>query len=182
MIKDKIKLYNDFSEFNECDFCGKQNHLPIGCPKFFYAPDKDFHIKKLIYSQNQKRNQNPKKFSSKKRMNVLKNLAFIQSSFIKCQENIYTLDDIVGEEGGMTLNEIEEEAEEIKKDEEFEIIKERSKIRKETKKRTTIIVKDTTKETLSEKRFRKNLEFAKDKSPLLLDFNEKNEDIDYVKF
>ncbi len=180
MIKDKIKLYSDFSEFKDCDFCGKQNHLPVNCPKFFYAPDKDFHIKKFIYSQNQERKQNIKEFSKKKRMHALKNLTYIQNTFIKYQENTCTLDDIVDEEGIGTLNEIEE-AEESNKEEELEIIKDRSRNRKETQKKATIVLKDSKKEILWEKRFRNKPEFAKDKSALLLDLNEQNE-VDNVKF
>ena len=54
MIKDKIKLYHEYGDFNQkCELCPKKNHFSNECDKFHYYPDKDFIIRKYNYSKDQ---------------------------------------------------------------------------------------------------------------------------------
>ena len=89
MIKDKIKLYYDYSEFTACPFCKQYSHLPSLCPKLFYFPDKNTHIKRFQYSKDQERHININRFEPKKKShNARKNLFVIQKSLINFNENI----------------------------------------------------------------------------------------------
>lgn len=84
MIKDQIKIYNDFSQFKSCPFCLKTWHLPIQCPKLFFTPDRDFLIKKYIYNPSQNRKQFTH-LRKRKRPNALKNLLSFQIAVLKFQ-------------------------------------------------------------------------------------------------
>lgn len=56
MIRDSLLFYNDYELSNlHCYSCGKSTHLINNCPFVTYYPDKDFIIKKHVYSQPQKR-------------------------------------------------------------------------------------------------------------------------------
>ena len=89
MIKDKIKLYNDFSEFIACPFCKQCHHLPSLCPKFYYFPDKSTHIKRFQYSKIQERYININRLVPKKKtLNARKNLFLIQKCLINFNQNI----------------------------------------------------------------------------------------------
>ena len=56
MIKDKIKLDQDFGDFDQkCSLCHRKNHFSAECENFHYHPYKDFLIKKYIYSTDQSR-------------------------------------------------------------------------------------------------------------------------------
>ena len=60
MMRDKIKLLKDFSEFSDkCRFCRRGTHLIFECSKFHYMPDKDFLIKKLNFTAAQIRTIHP---------------------------------------------------------------------------------------------------------------------------
>ena len=70
MIKDKIKLYREYGDFDLiCTLCSKKNHFSGECEKFHYYPDKDFLIKKYNYTSAQierklSNNRNKKKFNA----------------------------------------------------------------------------------------------------------------------
>ena len=56
MIRDSLLLYNDFELSNlGCYSCNKSTHLIKQCPYLTYTPDKDFIIRREIYSKPQKR-------------------------------------------------------------------------------------------------------------------------------
>ena len=82
MLKDQIKNYRNFGDFKSCARCKVNNHLIGECPKIFYVPDKDFLIKKFIFSKPQTR----KKFNRKirKDMNALTEKFIVNCSALKC--------------------------------------------------------------------------------------------------
>ena len=86
MIKDQIKLYGDFSEFHtKCLCCEKSSHTFCHCPIIHYMADRDFLIKKSIFSKEQIRTKDFLRKKSKKRMKNLKN---IQENAIKATISI----------------------------------------------------------------------------------------------
>ncbi len=150
MIRDRIKFYEDYSEFNPCTFCHKTNHLLLNCPKLFYIPDKDFHIKKFNYSPCQSRKTVTRTFSHKKPLNALNDLAKIQAAMLKYHENV-SLDDIPEiEDGSLSLKDFDElEESKIKEDQEAQTFF------RETMKKNSFLPKESRKELLFEKKSRK---------------------------
>ena len=180
MIKDRIKLYSDFSDFNSCNFCGKNTHLPIDCPKLFYMPNKDFHWKKLNYSENQIRKTNFRTLFAKNRINALKKLAFIQDSILKYQENLVTLNDIP-ENDEDDVFEIEEDEEKVNGNEIENIILEETQIKqRETRKEK---IKSVTFIKVNNKELNRSIEknaFFLENEDYLLNFAEQNENFENV--
>ena len=159
MIKDRVKFYEDYSEFNPCTFCHKSNHLLHKCPKLFYIPDKDFHIKKFNYSPQQSRKTGTRTFSSKKRLNALKNITKIQGSMQKLLENV-SLEDIpeIEEEGPLSLQDFSE-LEVSKIDEEIKNFEETEIYQKDAKKKDSVLSRDMRKELTFDKKPRKKTDY-----------------------
>lgn len=84
MIKDKIRIYSNYSQFKDCPYCFKNTHLPQHCPQLFYKPDKDFLIKRLNFCTPQLRGVFQYRHKTK-RSNALKRLFLIQADVARFQ-------------------------------------------------------------------------------------------------
>ena len=83
MIKDKIKLYHEFCDFDiRCPLCRKFNHFSGECEKFHFYPDQDFIIKRNNYSIDQIRRKD-NFVRKKKKFNALSDNFMIQCSSLK---------------------------------------------------------------------------------------------------
>ena len=88
MIRDNMKLYNDFSTvFNNCQLCSKPNHFFTTCPLLHHFPDKHYLISKLNYSQPQIRTEK-QCIRKLKRTNSFKFLSKIRQKALEFQTNI----------------------------------------------------------------------------------------------
>ena len=84
MIKDQIKIYEDFDEMKyTCNICFKKTHFSHHCGKIQYIPDKDFLIKRFNYSGFQPRSINPYSRTSKKKFHAVLSLTMIQLAAVK---------------------------------------------------------------------------------------------------
>ena len=81
-IKDKIGLYQNFSEFQECLGCKSKTHLIFECPLIHYIPIKSFIIARENFIHFQKRDSN---FFRKKKKAQIK----IQHQLIKSSADYF---------------------------------------------------------------------------------------------
>lgn len=93
MMRDKIKVLKDFSEFGDkCRFCGKGTHLIFECSKFHYMPDRDFLIKKLNFTAAQIRTIHPFRRRDRK-MNSMHENFRIQCACLRFNNHLDDEDD-----------------------------------------------------------------------------------------
>ena len=93
MMRDKIKVLKDFSEFGDkCRFCRKGTHLIFECSKFHYTPDKDFLIKKLNFTAAQIRTIHPFRRRERKINSMHENFR-IQCACLKFNNHLDEEDD-----------------------------------------------------------------------------------------
>lgn len=103
MMRDKIKVLKDFSEFgDQCRFCRKGTHLIFECSKFHYTPDKDFLIKKLNFTAAQIRTIHPFRRRERKINSMHENFR-IQCACLKFNNHLDEEDDDE-EEGEIASN------------------------------------------------------------------------------
>lgn len=83
MIRDKIKLYDQQEDLRiQCQCCERKTHTFFKCPLIHYIPDSDFLIKRLNYSNPQKRQTNPYS-RKKKKFNALSDRVLILERIVK---------------------------------------------------------------------------------------------------
>ena len=86
MIRDNIKLYQNFSSFGQtCPLCSKPDQFFQNCSKLHFIPDRQFLISRLnrIQFQNRDKLNNGRKL---KKLNSRKNLSKIITATSKIKE------------------------------------------------------------------------------------------------
>lgn len=89
MIKDQIRVYQNFQGLKSCPFCRHDNHFVSNCPHLNFVPDKGFILTRFTYTVDQKRRVCGRRI--KRDMNALKSLMNVNVSALKCdmeRENV----------------------------------------------------------------------------------------------
>lgn len=82
-MRDQVKFSEKYDAFNsKCSICLKKTHLFNNCPLIHYVPEKNFLIKRHIFSAFQKRSKNYNLCKHTK-FNALSHLSVIQSQVDK---------------------------------------------------------------------------------------------------
>lgn len=86
MMRDNIKLYNNFSSFSQsCPLCSKPDQFFQNCSKLHYIPDRQFLISRLNHFQIQNRHLNNRR--KLKKFNSRKNFSKINKATLKIKED-----------------------------------------------------------------------------------------------
>lgn len=89
LMRDQIKLYSQYQKVKmSCLCCKKQDHIITDCSILHYTPDKDFLIKRLLYSKNQMRKEYPRR--KLKGYNARSNIRYLQSAATSLSSDFFS--------------------------------------------------------------------------------------------
>ena len=133
MIRDELKFINSFQSFKiACPCCKSKQHFIDKCSFIHYRPDKDFIIKRFLYSSNQARNNAYSRNTKRRNFHALFDSNLIQEKGRLLMNDMSSVDSDSG-------SEVSEEPGDAKED--LAIIKEIPEEKEEFEK---LISKDTT--------------------------------------
>lgn len=92
MIKDKIKLNNDYKQsLIHCFACQKTSHTLNECPMLHFIPDSQFLIHRFLYSTEQIRDPSFLRKNNKKKLNALAQNLLIQRKVLALDVSLFPL-------------------------------------------------------------------------------------------